>query len=385
MIATTDEQRAFSQVLRRFLEQHTRIDDALQLNDAGELWYDPALWARLAGELGLSGLAVVEELGGQGAGLSELCVAAYELGARLVPSPFLPTTIASLALGATEDPQARRWLEQLAGGQATAAFVQAGPALRAVEGSVAGEVMLDGTVEVTVGGGAEVALVVVELPGGSRPGYALCPVETQGLTWSPLQALDLTRGAARLRLSGVSVPVAPLDLPSRDRVRRAARLVLAAERAGAHEQVVQMAAAHGRSRVAFGQPIGAFQAVKHTIADRYADWEISVAALRDAVAAHEAGRGDAAIAAVSATLLSLRSYRSAASDNIQIHGGMGVTWEFPAHLYYRHSLATAAWLGTEAEAINELGALIQDAGVPARTATGEVVLRGEEEQSCKQL
>ena len=357
------EQQELRAGLRRFCERQS--DEAtvrrLMESDAG---YDRALWTRLGSELGALALAVPEELGGAGAGLVDQAVAAEELGAALFCGPLLGTVGLAIPALVAAPPGAVRdeLLPALAEGTRTAALVAplfapyvagGGGAATTVAASGAGDrTTLAGTVDMVPDAGAADALLVVA---SSPEGPVLALAESAQVT--PRGSLDLTRRLARVTLDGADARVIATG-DDADRAIRAAYLtgatLLAAEQVGIAQHLLDLTVGYAKERLQFGRPIGSFQAVKHRCADMlvateharttalHAAWVLSDPSLDDP---------ELAVAMAQATC-SETGYRVAA-DTIQMHGGIGFTWEHPAHLYYKRAVADAALLGS-AEAYREV-------------------------------
>jgi alkylation response protein AidB-like acyl-CoA dehydrogenase len=376
----TTEQQELRSGLQRFCERQS--DEAtvrrLMESDAG---FDRALWTRLGSELGALALAVPEELGGAGAGLVDQAVAAEELGAALFCGPLFGTVGLAIPALVAAPPGAVRdeLLPALAEGTRTAALVA--PLFAPYDGSSttvaasgAGErTTLSGTVEQVPDAAAADALLVVA---SSPDGPVLALAESAQVT--PRGSLDLTRRHARVTFEGTPARVVATGADA-DRAIRAAYLtgatLLASEQVGIAQHLLDMTVAYAKDRLQFGRPIGSFQAVKHRCADMlvatehartlaaHAAWTVQAAASGGADPALD----DPELAvAMAQAVCSETAYRVAA-DTIQMHGGIGFTWEHPAHLYYKRAVADAALLGS-AEAYREVVA-----GKALDAATGGAV------------
>ncbi|WP_307832438.1 acyl-CoA dehydrogenase family protein [Planomonospora sp. ID91781] len=285
-----------------------------------------APWERLARELGVAGLAVPEEYGGAGCGTAEQAVVCEELGRALSPHPYLATAVLAVeALRAAADPGAMaRLLPAIADGSRTATVLLPGDAdLVLSRGRITGTApcALDGEVVLAFAGDE-----LVEAVPSSR---------------TPLTTLDQTRPLVALSFD--AVPVRPAgDGAARDRVRDAGVACLAAEQVGGAAACLEAAVEHALRRRQFGRPIGSFQAVKHKLADLLLLVESARSA---ALAAARALPGDLPVAAAIAGSYCTEAYLSAAGENIQIHGGTGVTWEHPAHRHLKRAAADAQLFG----------------------------------------
>lgn len=331
--------------------------------------YDAELWKTLAREIGVAGLLVPEELGGAGASAREAAVVLEELGRAVAPVPFLASAVlATQALLTAGGEVAGELLGRLAAGEATAALAvpfAASPYAPPAPAAVLGE---DGTVTGTVGGviGAEIAdvlLVPVRLTGGT----ALCAVEASPagsaggtVRVTPATSLDLTRPIATVSFASAPARVlatagGPETPWVREALLRGAGL-LASEQLGIAEWCLATTVAYVRERRQFARPVGSFQAVKHRLADLWLEIAGARAAARNAAArlaeAPVAGPpgGDAAVAVTVAVAVAQAHCGAvavhAAEECVQLHGGIGMTWEHPAHLYLKRAKADQIALGT---------------------------------------
>ena len=331
-IAITDEHRALAQTVSDFLSKQGALAAARALltAEAEEL---PSFWPDLGG-LGWLGLHVPEEYGGSGFGLPELVIVAEEFGRSVAPGPFVPTVIASAALAAIGPAQVRAaWLPGLADGSVVGAFALDAD-VSVSDGLASGEAstVLSGHLAdvLLVGVGEDVA--VVDCRGG-------------GVTTKVPSNLDPARRAARVTLDGARAQVIP---GGRAQLVDLARLVLAAEATGVARECTQLASAYAKVREQFGRPIAMFQAVKHHCANMLVETELATAAVWDAA---RAGGDQAAFTAAMAATLALAAADLCAQLNIQVHGGIGFTWEHDAHLYLRRATAIQAIIDAEAAAV----------------------------------
>jgi alkylation response protein AidB-like acyl-CoA dehydrogenase len=338
-IAITEEHRALAQSVADFLANRQSRAAARSLLDA-EVDALPAFWAELA-NLGLLGLHVPEELGGSGFGLLETLVVAEQTGRYLAPGPFVPTVITSAVLvAAGPDELRKRLLPGLA------------------DGSVVGAAALGG--EVTYAGGAATGKAGVVIS-GHLADVLLVPAGDDVLVIEPsaggVQAtvpanLDQSRRAARVTLDAAAATVLP---GARRLLTDVARAVLAAEAVGVAAETTEQAAEYAKVRQQFGRPIATFQAVKHHCANMLVAAELATAATWDAGRAGLAGDDQFSYTAAIAAALAVPAAVGNANLNIQVHGGIGFTWEHDAHLYLRRAAAIAAVLDTEQAAIEVTG------------------------------
>ena len=334
-IAITEEHRALAQTVASFLTKHQSRAAARSLL-AAESDARPAFWAELSG-LGLLGLHISEEHGGSGFGLPETLVVAEQMGRHLAPGPFVPTVIASavLAVAGPGDLQ-KRLLPALADGSVIGA-VALGGEVRCADGAATGKagVVISGHL-------ADVLLV----PAGDD----VLVVETSagGVQAEVPANLDQSRRAARISLDAAPATVLP---GARGLLTGVARAVLAAEAAGIARETTAQAAEYAKVRQQFGRPIATFQAVKHHCANMLVAAELAAAASWDAGRAGIGGGDQLSYTAAIAATLAVPAAVSNASLNIQVHGGIGFTWEHDAHLYLRRAAAIAAVVDTEQAAI----------------------------------
>ena len=331
-IAITDEHRSLAQTVSDFLRNNgaRAANRALLTADTEEL---PAYWNQV-GEVGWLGLHLPEEHGGSGFGLPELVVVAEEFGRAVAPGPFVPTVIASAALAATgSEGQQSKWLPGLA------------------DGSIVGSIALSGDVTVTDGKASGSAGAVLSghlanvLLVGVGDDVAVIDCRNGGVTTKVPSNLDPARRSAKVKLDA-----APAELieGGRAALTDLARLILAAEATGVARECTISASEYAKVREQFGRPIAMFQAVKHHCANMLVDTELATALVWDAARAH--GGDQASYTAALAATHAIPAAAQNAQLNIQVHGGIGFTWEHDAHLYLRRAAAIEAIIDAEAAA-----------------------------------
>jgi alkylation response protein AidB-like acyl-CoA dehydrogenase len=328
--------------------------------------FDTALWDVLCNQVGVAAIALPEQLGGAGYGASALGVVAHELGRALAPVPFVGSTVLAtgLLLDLTErDPDAEKRLTGLIEGRRTAAAALTGDGglwrrsavtLSAVP---AGEFWrIDGTVRHVLGGTAADDLVVVAVAPDGEPSVFVLDPTVDGVVAEPERVLDGTRPMATITLSSAPAVRLSGDGPVDAIVARnvdMALAVLSAEQVGACERVLELATDYARTREQFGRPIGSFQAIKHKCADMLVDLEWARSASQAALEAFDTDdvttAGEAEWRASMAKAVCSESLRNAAHANVQIHGGIGFTWEDSAHLYFRRARTDEVLLGSPAQ------------------------------------
>ncbi|MBJ7464117.1 MAG: acyl-CoA/acyl-ACP dehydrogenase [Mycolicibacterium sp.] len=341
--------------------------------------FDRKVWQRLGSELGVLGLSVPEADGGVGGTLVDQAIAVEELGAALATGPLFGTVFLAIPalVAASAGPDRDDLLGALVEGTRTAAFAvpdRAG-AFDPTAITVTGTERLTGRVERVVDAdAADELLVAATGPGG----VALYAVDANGpgVHRIPLVTLDLTRPQATIELS--DAPARLLAGPDEaDRVITHALQVgstlLAAEQIGAAAHLLNLAVEYAKSRLQFGRPIGSFQAVKHRLAEGMVDLEHARSATYHAVWALSDGSDDPALSAAIAQALASAAFSRIATDTIQVHGGIGFTWEHQAHLYFKRATTDAALLGSAEAHRNRVAELVLDTA-PAdrapRVATG---------------
>jgi len=355
----SEEQEELRRTIRRFLDDKSPSTEVRRLMETPE-GYDEAVWKQMGQELGLQGLAIPEEYGGQGFTWVELGIVLEETGRALLCSPFLSTVIAATAIQNSGDAeQQKALLPGIASGETIATFAYAEPdkgwALEDISLEATpkdGGYVLNGSKTYVIDGGiANVIAVAARLPGTSGPdGIGLFTVsgDADRLTRAPLDALDLTRKLARLDFNGVAAT--PLGEPGKaspvvERTLNHIAVALAAEMCGGAQSALDMAVQYAKDRVQFGRPIGSFQAIKHMCANMLLQVESAKTAMYYALWVAAANDPDLPIAAPMAKAYAADAFFKVACDNIQVHGGIGFTWEHDAHLYYRRAKSSEIMFG----------------------------------------
>jgi alkylation response protein AidB-like acyl-CoA dehydrogenase len=323
-----------------------------------ERGYDDAVWRQMAEQLGLQSLALPTEHGGDGYGFVELRVVLEEMGRTLLAGPFLSTVVlAGSTLVASGDATAQAaHLPGIAAGKSTAtlAVAEADGAWR-TDGLATEAVRTDAGWRlrgekwfVLDGATADLVLVVARTADG--PGLFAVSGDAAGLTRIPLRTLDPTRRLARLTFADApAVPVGQVGGAAAvvDRVLDLATAALAAEQVGGARACLEASVAYARDRVQFGRAIGSFQAVKHKCADMFTRVQLASAAAEEAANAIAGVEGAPApeVAAAVAHIVCSEAFMFVAAENIQVHGGIGFTWEHPAHLYFRRAKSSQLLFG----------------------------------------
>ena len=360
----TDEQNQLRTAVRKFCSENFDEQTVRQLMESDPP-FDPKVWARLGSELGVLGLSVPEADGGVGGTLVDQAVAVEELGASLACGPVFGTVFLAIpALVAASAGQVRdELLAELVEGRRTAAFVVADRAGALGEVSVtADNDALSGTVERVVDAGAADDLLVAAR---SDDGVALYAVDAAGpgVERRPLVTLDLTRPQATVLLSGAPGRLVAGPGEAERVIEHALQVgsaLLAAEQVGAGQHLLDLSVDYAKSRLQFGRPIGSFQAVKHRLADLLVDLEHARSTAYHAVWALTDGSDDPALAVSIAQATCSAAFTRIATDTIQVHGGIGFTWEHQAHLYFKRATTDAALLGSAEQHRSRVAELVLD-------------------------
>jgi alkylation response protein AidB-like acyl-CoA dehydrogenase len=326
--------------------------------------FDGDVWRGLA-ELGWTSVLLPEEHGGLGLGFLDLALLLEESGRALLPAPIVETAVMlPVALEAGTAEQRRRWLPGIARGEVVATVALSGPdgfplpAGIAVRARANGHgFILDGeALLVPFGDAARVVLTAARLEGEGPDAVALFLVEPgdRGVSWQPLPGLDPTLRTQALRLEGVRLGADRLIGNAGrggrvlDRALIAGAAAMALQAVGGAGQALTMAVEYAKVRQQFGRPIGSFQAVKHKCADMLVAYETARAGAYYAAWAVGAAAPDAAVAAATAKATSTEMFRYVAAEAIQVHGGIGFTWEHDLHLYFKRAKYLEFALGTPA-------------------------------------
>jgi alkylation response protein AidB-like acyl-CoA dehydrogenase len=362
-IGFTDEQELLRDTARRFLENECNTQFVRQ-RMAEPAAVTAEFWQKLA-EQGWLGITYPEEEGGSGLGLVDLIVLMEEMGRAVMPGPFLSTVLlGGAAIDEVGTPaQRRRWLPEIATGQAKAALAWTEPNLRWDAAGIAllareagGGYTLSGT-KLFVGDAhlADVLVVAARTRDGStmEDGISLflVPKDTPGVAITVLPTIDETRKLCEVRLDNVAVPAAGLLGPQHggwaplSRVIARATVALAAEMCGGAQQVLDMTVAYAKIRIAFGKPIGSYQGVKHQAADMLVVIENAKSLTYYAAWAVDRGLDEAPLAVSMAKAAASDMARKVAGTGIQLHGGIGMTWEHDLQLYFKRAKASEVAFG----------------------------------------
>jgi alkylation response protein AidB-like acyl-CoA dehydrogenase len=363
----TAEQEELRRSVRRFLADKSPTSEVRRLMGSGESG-DPDVWAQLSSQLGLTALVIPEEHGGLGYGPVELALVLEEMGAALLVSPFFATVaLAAQALLAAGDAASQaRWLPGIAAGSTTATLAVSDDggawdlsAIAATSEATDDGWSVTGTKSFVVDGDTADLLLVAAWANSELELFAV-DAGAPGLTRTRHETLDPTRHLARLELD--HVPAVPLRLrDSADLLERTADLVavaLAAEQVGGAQRCLDMAVDYAKVRVQFGRPIGSFQAIKHKLADTMLEVESARSAAAYAASVVVEGGPEASVAASLAKSYCSEAFTHAAKENIQVHGGIGFTWEHDAHLYLKRAKSSELLFGSPLQHRTRLADLV---------------------------
>ena len=366
-LITTDEQEALRDVMRSFLARYSSESDVRAVMD-GTAGYDTTAWRMAADQIGVQALVIPEEMGGAGYGFDELAIVMEETGRSLFPAPVLSTTVlATSVLVATGGPLAQEYLPRIATGELIATVAVSEALLhwdpvdittKAEESG--GNWRLSGLKPYVLDGGQADIIIVAARSGD---GVSLFVVESgaDGMTVDALESMDQTR-----RLARVTFDAAPAVLLGEDGlgwktlcgVYDRALAALACEQVGGAQAALEMTVEYVNMRQQFGRPIGSFQAIKHRCADLLVEVESARSAAAYASTAVAAGADDASVAASIAKVYCSQAFYHVAAECIQMHGGIGFTWEHPAHLYFKRAKSSEALFGWPAYHRERIAALI---------------------------
>ncbi len=361
--AFNEEQEELRAAARSFLADHSSPDQVRQAM-ASERGYDPEVWKRMSAELGWTSIVVPERYGGLGLGYVELVALLEIMGGALLCAPFFSSVcLASNALlaGGTEEQKAEH-LPALAAGQLLATLACTEPngdwgaaGIETIARKQGGDFVLSGRKRFVLDGHCAELLIVAARKEGTtgEDGISLLavPADARGLERRALPTMDQTRRQAAIELRDVRVPARCLmgeegrGGPALRKTLDLAAVALAAEQVGGAQKCLDLSVEHARERVQFGRPIGSFQAIKHKCADMLLEVESARSASYYAgCVAAEDGAELPMVASLAKARCSDAYFRCAA-ETLQIHGGVGFTWEYDVHLYFKRARSTEIFLG----------------------------------------
>lgn len=366
----TPEQHQLRAAVRKFSADNFGEETVRRLMES-EVPFDPTVWRRLGSELGVLGMSVPEADGGVGGSLVDQAVAVEEFGAALACGPLFGTVYLAIPalVACPAGPTREELLGALVEGERTAAFAVADsagafdPADVCVTATPAGDgVALTGEAGRVVDAGAADVILVAATGSGGVGLYAV-DAGSAGVQRTPLVTMDLTRPQATVVFA--QAPARMLAGPT-DAERVIAHalevgsVLLAVEQVGAGQHLLDLSVEYAKSRLQFGRQIGSFQAIKHTLADMLVDLEHARSTAYHGVWALSDGSDDAALAASIAQATCSAAFSRIAADTIQVHGGIGFTWEHQAHLYFKRAATDAALLGSAEQHRSRVAELVLD-------------------------
>ncbi|HXC18613.1 MAG TPA: acyl-CoA dehydrogenase family protein [Acidimicrobiales bacterium] len=354
----SEEQEELRKMVKRFLEEKSPESEVRRLMATPE-GYDTAVWEQMAKELALQGLGIPEEFGGQGYGPVELYVVFEEMGAALFCGPYFSTVAlaANAVLFVGTDADKAAYLPGIASGETIATVALTDDAglwdltTTSTTASASGDGFVVNGVRSYVTDGNTSSIIFV--PAMTAKGLSLFAVEgdAKGVVRESLPTMDQTRKQSRIVFSDAPATLVGVEgeaLAGLETTLQVAAAALAAEQVGGAQRVLNNSVEYAKHRVQFGRPIGSFQAIKHKCADMLLDVESAKSAAYYAAWAAQERNDELAIAASLAKSFCSEAYFHCAAENIQIHGGIGFTWEHHAHLYFKRAKSSELFLGDPA-------------------------------------
>ncbi len=347
----SDDQKFIQKSAREYLEANCGLDVCRRVLESDAPYADQ-LWRGVA-EMGWLGAAVPESYGGSGMGQLELVLIAQEIGRALAPLPFASSvylaTEALLLYGSEE--QKKRWLPRLASGDAIGTFALheglGDPALGDMAVRFDGGTLTGEKSPVSDGDIAHVAIVLAR--DGASHSLVLADLAGSGVTRSKLASFDPSRSQARLTFAGARAEVlgqAGKGIALTERVLDRAAVLMGFEQIGGAERALDLTREYTLGRYAFGRPVASFQVIKHRMADWYARNQVALSNGYWAAWALSTGSPELALAACNVRVAASEAFLIGSQDMIQMHGGVGFTWEFDCHLFYRRAQVLALALGS---------------------------------------
>ncbi|MFZ6005164.1 MAG: acyl-CoA dehydrogenase family protein [Actinomycetota bacterium] len=353
--AFSEEQEELRRITRQFLEAKSPEAEVRRLMDTDE-GYDPAVWGQMANELGLQSLIIPEEFGGQGFTFVELTVVLEEMGRALLCAPYFSSAVLATCtlLHAGDDAAKKELLPGIASGETIAALAFTEPngkwdssGIEATATKSGDGYSINGTKMFVLDGNVANLLLVAAKTDAGISIFSVDPSDSS-VTRTNLATMDQTRKQSKIEFAGTPATLIGTDgagWTTLERVLDLAAVALAAEQVGGAQKVLETAVQYAKDRVQFGRPIGSFQAIKHKCADMLLEVESAKsAAYYAAWCAAELNDELPSVASLAKAYCS-EAYFHAAAENIQIHGGIGFTWEHPAHLYFKRAKSSELLFG----------------------------------------
>ncbi|HYV31002.1 MAG TPA: acyl-CoA dehydrogenase family protein [Candidatus Binatia bacterium] len=358
--AFTDEQEQFRAAIRRFLQEKSPPTEVRRLMDTAT-GYDPEIWRQLSEQLALPGIHIPEQYGGAGFGMVELCIVTEEMGRALLCAPYFSTAVlaTNAILNAGTEAQKSSLLPDLASGVRLAALAVTEPngqwdpqAIELVATPVAEDFLLEGAKSYVVDGHVADLLVVAGRAPGTAGGEGLAlftvRADASGVDRRLLESMDATRKIARIEFHGAQAQLlGDVNDGAKPLVRTLdqAAIALANEMVGGAQAVFDAAVNYAKLRVQFGRTIGSFQAIKHKCADMLLEMELAKSAAYYAAQAAAADDPEWPALACLAKAAASEMYLHIAAECIQIHGGIGFTWDHDTHLWFKRANSSQVFLG----------------------------------------
>jgi len=353
--AFTEEQEELRKTVRAFLDAKSS-EAAVREQMETVNGFDPAVWSQMGSQMGLMGIHIPEEFGGMGFSYIELGVVLEEMGRSLLCAPYFSTVVlaANSLMQSGDEAAKKKYLPAIASGETTATLASVEPSGKWDEAGITMQAKGSGSSFTLTGtkmfvlDGHTASMIIVSARTGK--GVSLFAVEgnAKGLTRTALPTMDQTRKQAKLEFADVPATLIGAEGKGWEVLSRVNDLVvvaLAAEQVGGAQKVLDMAVEYAKVRVQFGRPIGSFQAIKHKCADMLLEVESAKSAAYYGMwCAAEMNDELPSVASLSKAYCS-EAYFHAAAENIQIHGGIGFTWEHPAHLYFKRAKSSELLFG----------------------------------------
>jgi alkylation response protein AidB-like acyl-CoA dehydrogenase len=353
--AFTEEQEELRKIVRAFLESKSS-EEAVREQMETEQGYDVAVWTQMAEQMGLQGLAIPEEHGGSGYGFVELGIVLEEMGRALLCAPFFSSVVlaANTLIQSGDDAAMKSHLPGIASGETIATLAFTEPSGKWDESGITMEATASGDGHVLSGeksfvlDGHVANLIIVAAKTGAGTSLFAVEGDAAGLTRTSLSTMDQTRKQAKLTFENTPARLIGTDGAGWaviETVLDLAAVALAAEQVGGAQFVLDMAVEYAKVRVQFGRPIGSFQAIKHKCADMLLEVESAKSAAYYGMWCASEMNDELPSTASLAKAYCSEAYFHAAAENIQIHGGIGFTWEHPAHLYFKRAKSSELLFG----------------------------------------
>ncbi|HLX37360.1 MAG TPA: acyl-CoA dehydrogenase family protein [Candidatus Binataceae bacterium] len=353
--AFTDEQEEFRAAIRRFLADKSPTTEVRRLMATAE-GYDPKVWRQMSEELALPGVHIPEQFGGAGFGMVELCIATEEMGRALLCAPYFSTAVlaANAIMNTASEEQQSKLLPDIASGAQLATLAITEPSGNWDPASIetTSRFRIDGTKSYVVDGHiADLLVVAARVPSSAgRDGLGLFTVDAKdkGVERHALASMDPTRKLARLDFKGAHATLLGELDKNGARIQRTmdqAAIALANEMMGGAQALLDSAVKYSKMRVQFGREIGSFQAIKHKLADMLLEVELGKSAAYYAAQAAATEDPEWPALASLAKAAASETYLHTAIETIQIHGGIGFTWDNDTHLWFKRAKSSEIFLG----------------------------------------